>query len=86
MMSSLRFVVEHPGKTDHTVSTISWWAERQYFAPYNFNYHMEHHLWPSVPPYRLPEVHRYLRQQGYYERHPDSLNSTYIGGLLKLKV
>ena len=28
------------------------------------NYHLEHHLYPSVPCYRLPRVHRILRARG----------------------
>lgn len=28
------------------------------------NYHLEHHLYPSVPCYRLPRVHRILQEQG----------------------
>lgn len=30
------------------------------------NYHLEHHLYPSVPCWRLPQVHRQLREQGWY--------------------
>lgn len=32
------------------------------------NYHLEHHLYPSVPCYRLPAVHRFLKEQDFYER------------------
>ncbi len=28
------------------------------------NYHVEHHLYPSVPHYRLPELHRALAAAG----------------------
>ena len=31
------------------------------------NYHLMHHLYPGVPNYRLPMVHRYLEQQGIFE-------------------
>jgi fatty acid desaturase len=30
------------------------------------NYHLEHHLYPSVPCHRLPAVHRFLQAAGYY--------------------
>ena len=83
LLSRLRFLVEHPGESDHTVSTISWLLERLYFAPYHFNFHFEHHVWPSVPPYRLPELHRHLSEVGYFDRHPDCLNSTFLGSLWK---
>ena len=31
------------------------------------NYHLEHHLYPSVPGYRLPKVHRMLVKSGVYD-------------------
>lgn len=31
------------------------------------NYHLEHHLYPGVPCYRLPAVHRLLVDSGFYE-------------------
>ena len=74
MISGLRFLVEHPGKSDLTVTTKSWLLELLYFAPFNFNYHFEHHLWPSVPPYRLRRAHQYLQSQNYFSEHPECLN------------
>lgn len=37
--------------------------ERMLFAPCNVNYHLEHHLYPSVPFYHLPALSRRLREQ-----------------------
>jgi len=34
-----------------------------FFAPHQVNYHMEHHQYPSVPYYRLPEVHRLMKSR-----------------------
>ena len=31
------------------------------------NYHLEHHLYPGVPCYRLPAVHRWLKEKGFYD-------------------
>lgn len=33
------------------------------------NLHLEHHLYPTVPAYHLPKVHRLLTSGGYYERY-----------------
>ena len=52
--------------------------ELLYFAPYHFNYHLEHHLWPTLPPYQLPEAHRYLVRDGYFDRHPEFLGNGYL--------
>ena len=83
LLSRLRFLVEHPGESDITVSTRAGWWERLLFAPLNFNLHFEHHCWPGVPPYRLPQAHRFLRAAGFYERHPEYANEGFVGALLR---
>ncbi len=35
-----------------------------FFAPHQVNYHMEHHEYPSVPFFKLPEVHRLMMARG----------------------
>ncbi|MEQ8661564.1 MAG: fatty acid desaturase, partial [Gammaproteobacteria bacterium] len=49
-------------------TTLAGWLERALIAPYRVNYHLEHHLVPWVPCYRLPELRRYLVANGYGER------------------
>lgn len=83
LLSRLRFLVEHPGDSDLTVTTRSTILERPLFAPLNFNFHFEHHTWPGVPPYRLKRAHRYLREAGFYERHPEFANASFIGSLIR---
>jgi fatty acid desaturase len=34
--------------------------ERIFLAPNNVNYHLEHHLYPSVPFFQLPRLHALL--------------------------
>jgi fatty acid desaturase len=77
MISGLRFMVEHPGRTDLTRTTYSRVIERILVAPFNFNYHFEHHMWPAVPPYRLRRVHRHLVAIGFFDRYPEVLNDGY---------
>jgi len=48
----------------HARTTYASWWERLTFSPNYVNYHMEHHLRPSVPCYRLPSFHAYLQQRG----------------------
>lgn len=33
-------------------------------APHNVNYHIEHHIYPSIPFFRLPSAHRLLKKRG----------------------
>ena len=37
-------------------------------AYFGANYHLEHHAYPGVPCYRLPRVHRILKENGTYSR------------------
>lgn len=41
-------------------------AERIVFSPHNLGYHTEHHLYPSVPFYRLPALHKKLMDAASY--------------------
>ncbi len=51
----------------NTRTTKANWLERLLFAPYHVNYHSEHHMLMSVPPYHLPKMHRLLHQRNYYD-------------------
>ena len=81
MISKLRFLVEHPGTDDRTVTTKGPWYELLVFAPFQFNYHFEHHVWPSLPPYKLRQTHRQLDDQGFFSRHPEYTNDTFVHAL-----
>src|SRR5688572_32974567 len=49
-----------------TRTTIPTRLESLFILPRNIGYHIEHHWYPSVPFYRLPELHeRLLRVPGY---------------------
>jgi len=57
----------HPDPRKHTRTTYARWWERLIFAPNNVNYHLEHHILASVPCYRLPEFHAYLKAEGHLD-------------------
>jgi len=42
--------------------------ERFLFAPYYFNYHAEHHFFPSIPSWRLPKLSKVLRNHSEFRR------------------
>jgi fatty acid desaturase len=70
----VRSMAEHSMVTDsrdpyaNTRTTYANFFERLLFAPYNVNYHVEHHLLMGVPAYNLPKMHRLLKQRGYFEK------------------
>jgi fatty acid desaturase len=52
-----------------TRTTVPTWLDVAFLMPRNIGYHYAHHAWPSVPFYRLPELHqRLLREEGF-RRH-----------------
>ncbi len=52
-----------------TRTTIPTWLERIFILPRNIGYHIEHHWYPSVPFYRLPELHRALMAREGFREH-----------------
>lgn len=79
----LRTVSEHMvvesehelNKTRHVDPTL---LERLIISPLNVNYHLAHHLYPSIPFYNLPEMHRILMGEDLF-RDNAHLTSTYWG-------
>jgi fatty acid desaturase len=48
---------------ENTRSTRAGFVARATVAPIRVNFHIEHHLMPGVPYFRLPELHRMLRER-----------------------
>ena len=69
----LRAIAEHGATTDFSspltaarTNIAPAWLEWLIF-PHQVNYHIEHHLYASVPHYNLPRLHRELRSRGILE-------------------
>ena len=71
---------EHVLNESRTVLTSFW--ELWLIAPWGLNYHLEHHLFPGVPCFRLGELHRLLMAR---EPYPEIAHITrgYFSGLLR---
>ena len=52
-----------------TRTTIPNLVESIFILPCNVGYHIEHHWYPSVPFYRLPDLHRQLMEREDFRRH-----------------
>ena len=63
----LLLIVEHTGCSQdangltNTRTTLASWPVR--FLMWNMPYHAEHHLYPSIPFFQLPQAHRELRER-----------------------
>lgn len=58
------------------------WFFRLVFFPHHVNYHIEHHLYPAVPHYRLAALHARLQADGLLQgaevrRFPDTLRRVF---------
>jgi fatty acid desaturase len=60
-----------------TRTTIPTTLESLFILPRNIGYHIEHHWYPSVPFYRLPELHERLVQLPGYRRHANIKRSVF---------
>ncbi len=52
----------------HARTTKAGFLARMFIAPYFVNFHIEHHLFMSVPCWTLPHVHQRLMEKGYASR------------------
>jgi len=69
----LRAIAEHGATTDFSSPLTAArtnlgpaWLRWLVF-PHNVNYHVEHHLYASVPQYNLPRLHAEMKRQGILE-------------------
>jgi fatty acid desaturase len=84
----IRSVAEHFGSMEYeddltdTRTTIPYFWERWFFGPHNINYHIEHHLYPSVPFFNLPELHAELMKDPHYAERAH-VTRGYSAGLVR---
>lgn len=79
----LRVIAEHDlekagHELERTRHVDGGWFERLAIAPLNINYHVAHHLFPSVPLYNLPKMHALLMQEPAFREHAQLWRS-YLG-------
>ncbi|MDA0791818.1 MAG: fatty acid desaturase family protein [Proteobacteria bacterium] len=75
LVTRVRQIAEHAAVPDHYVRDARQntrtlhvsWVERLLIAPHQVSFHLEHHLLPSVPIYRLSRLHNLLLGRGFYE-------------------
>ncbi len=71
----MRLICEHSAVESEeeeyaiTRSTIPTWLERIFVLLANVGYHIEHHWYPSVPFYKLPELHQALMERDGFRKN-----------------
>jgi fatty acid desaturase len=72
----IRSIAEHamteqsPNMLKNTRSTKAGWIARALVAPFNVNYHIEHHVMPTASFWQLPRLHKLLREKGVIPESP----------------
>jgi fatty acid desaturase len=80
VMTSLAFILYVRSLAEHHGGAMIWdgdmlrgsrhldatWWEKFLLAPHNVHYHVDHHLYPSVPYYNLSRLHAQLLAQPEY--------------------
>ncbi|MCI0341768.1 MAG: fatty acid desaturase family protein [Planctomycetales bacterium] len=92
VLNHLRTVAEHApdrapegaGSVPTTRTTLASLFERTLLAPVQFYYHHEHHLFPSVPFYRLRDLHEALEASGYFGAPSEWLKESFARTLGEL--
>jgi fatty acid desaturase len=61
----------------YTRTTNAPFWQTMLFSPNNVNFHVEHHLFPAAPSYRLKKLHALLVGRGYYDGY-DCVNKSFF--------
>lgn len=79
LLVRIRSMAEHactetsPDTLRNTRTTAAGFLARATVAPLRVNFHIEHHLMASVPYFRLPQLHRLLRERNLTSPPPSYL-------------
>jgi len=74
LFNRMRAMAEHNGvaNTDELTGTrtvIPTMLDRFFIVPFNVSYHLEHHLFPTIPGRNLRALHEFLWQNEHYRAH-----------------
>jgi fatty acid desaturase len=76
------YAVEHENVLNESRTVLAPFWELWLIAPWGLNYHLEHHLFPGVPCFRLAELHRLLMTRDPYPQIAHVTHG-YFSGLLR---
>jgi beta-carotene hydroxylase len=81
-VSGLRGYIEHAGTGLGTFRDTRSYVSRAYTVLFfGNNYHLEHHLYPGVPCYRLAAVHGILEADGFFTYCDSPIETSILGAL-----
>lgn len=82
VLTCLRAYIEHSGTTPGQFLDARSYTSPIYTALfYGGNFHLEHHLYPAVPSYRLPALHAYLASLGMFGKTGANVETSFFSAL-----
>lgn len=82
VMSAMRAYLEHTGTAPGRYHDARSYTSPIYTALFfGSNFHLEHHLYPAVPCYRLPALHGHLASQGLIKATGAQVERSFFGAL-----
>lgn len=83
----IRGIAEHFGVTKTEIEGsrtmyVKWWEKLFFGFSWNTNYHLDHHLYPSVPSYNVKKLHQTLLKNPEY-REKAQITPNGLWGLYK---
>lgn len=80
LLQRIRSISEHFGlqrshELNGTRNILAGTIGTFFFSPHGVNYHLAHHLFPSVPHYNLKSLHQSLNTQAIYREHAHNNDS-----------
>lgn len=82
VIQRVRSISEHFGldyghELKHSRNTLAPFWEEFLFSPHNVNYHLTHHLFPTIPQYNLKQAHGFLMEDPEYKTNAH-LNESFL--------
>lgn len=77
---------DYPEIGEAVRTTIPPFWQKWLFYQVNFNYHVEHHMFPAVPFYNLPQLHKHLKEKMFYDKFPECLQFSTTKKLNELRL
>lgn len=85
LINACQTYIDHAGTSDELFrnawSRTSPLMTALYFGS---NYHLEHHLYPGIPCYRLHKIHKLLKERGIYEQVNAPIEPSFFGSYRKV--
>jgi fatty acid desaturase len=76
---SEHFGLEYTHPLNQARNILGPWWQAFMIGPHHIRLHLDHHMFPAVPQYNLPKLHRLLEQDDEYCQHSHQNDAYFFG-------